>query len=128
MINIRDLVIYDGFIVNVVDVNDRITINDVFYKVADFEQWIDSSKLTELTATKENHFNLLQLFEDYPVYQDLGVFLIYDIEEQENCWFYNSTKIHNYQDFRNAYRIHYGKDLVFNDIIKSKLNTTINDA
>lgn len=123
MINKGDLVIYENHIVNVVDVNDRITTNDVFCKVADFENWISRSKLMEFVATRDNYDNLLQLFDNNPIYEKAYLFLLFNIEEQEDYWDYNGTKIQNYQDFRSAYKKCYGKDLVFNNIIKNKLNS-----
>lgn len=121
MINKGDLVIYENHIVNVVDVNDRITTNDVFCKVADFENWISRSKLMEFVATRDNYDNLLQLFDNNPIYEKAYLFLLFNIEEQEDYWDYNGTKIQNYQDYRNAYKKYYGKDLVFNNVIKRKL-------
>lgn len=122
MINKGDLAIYDGYIVNIIDVNDRITVSSIFYKVADSNKWIDSSKVTELVATKDNYYNLLQLFKNNTVYEEAYLFLLFEMDEEEDCWNYNGAKIHNYQDYRNAYKKHFGKDIIFNSLIKSKLN------
>ena len=123
MINKCDLVIYDGYIVNVVDINDRITANEIFCKVADFENWISSSKLMEFATTYDNYYNLLQSFDNNPIYEKVYLFLLFNMKEQDDYWDYNGTKIHNYQYYRSAYKTHYGKDLVFSNIIKCKLNS-----